>query len=1002
MNKCLKRLIIATAVLAGGMLLHAGERGPEMAEFNIQKPWTSKALSPVKMETVGDKDFTLLDNGKAACDIVIPSSGEHVEYYREVAGCLKRYLDSACGVSFNIVNDASVSRNGIYLGECNNPFIKKYYAETIAKLPEEGFAVVRFKDGILLAGKDGASPVKDMGKLKKDSISHLRGTFFATCDFLERMLGFRFYFPGKLGTHIPYYNGQTVTLPAVAYTDHPVFPLRKSSYANYDTVDAAILKAPLAERVQWDRMLKTGDVEFQNFGHTDLHWEKAYGKTHPEFFAMRADGTRMNGDRGAFSSQRCYSDKGGFEEHLVLIERAYKGEKLLDVFGSEVSRPNNLYIYWWPNDGFKGCACTACMKLTDPKSAFPHSRLIWDYILRLSAAVKQKWPDKTLKVPLYATFGSIPEGVKVPDNVSLNVVNCGSGRFPCAYFNQPDYWQDAISEIDGFNQLSKQKIWIWMHYPHSPRIINGLAVPYPVPHFMQQYLALNKDKIVGLYLNGHYTSSFALDGLMIYLWYKLLWNPDIDVDALVEEYVRTLWGPVSGEIKEYYATIIKQWESTQWKNIPKPGDFNFNIPVELVWRYTYPKAVRDRLKNELEQAAKKANPGSIYQLRAKYLLAGNTSFFEQGDFYDRKVVTRGDSARLSPVIDGRLDEWKDVRGLPLTQNLTGKPADTKSVIYTAYDDRNFYVAGEVEQNGWFTSSNVGTGRDSGLWNNDSVEIFISPYRDGFKEAGLPVTSHYYQIIIDSRGNIYDAYKSENSNQPDSKENLNFELKTVKTDKRFTFEIKIPLDEMKTKIVPGMEWRVNFFRNRYENSPVAKSYAWAASRNHHDTQNFGVLVFPYPLLWSADFTGDKTMRVETPVKNFVVSIKNEDGKCRIHYAGDSSAAVKEIKLVLDGIPEHKANGNAIVEWKYSLSGKGLMKIRSYGAQREPNLSTDNYMQTLPEEKPGFCTIRQEMSKDKKTLKSIDYFAVGLTPASLADFDVTIDSIKVFDKTDVNAK
>lgn len=997
MSSSFIKLIIPCFFFVCGMAVTAGERGPEMAKYNIQRPWESKALSPVKMTTTGGNDFMLLDKGNTACEIVIPSSGQFADYYREVAECLKRYLDEASGVSFTIVDDKHVNQNGIYLGECDNPFIKNYYMTEISKLPEEGFAVVRFKDGIMLAGKDGPSPVKNAGTLRKDSIYHLRGTFFATCDFLERMLGFRFYFPGRLGTHIPYYNGQTLTVPAVSYTDHPVFTLRKSSYPGYDTMDAVILKASPAERQEWDRMLRTGDVEFQNFGHTDERWEKLYAKTHPEYFALREDGSRMIGDRGPLSSQRCYTNKGGFEEHLALIERAYKGERL-DVFGANSSCPNEAYIYWWPNDGFSGCACAGCMRLTDRKAMFPHSRLIWDYILRLSAAVKQKWPDKILKVPVYATFGSIPDGITVPDNVSLNVVNCGSGRFPCTYFNQPAYWQDAIAEINQFNRRSKQKIWVWMHYPHSPRIINGLAAPYPVPHFMQQYLALNKDKILGLYLNGHYTASFALDGLMIYLWYKLLWNPDIDVDALVEEYASTLWGPAGGEVKEYYATTIKQWESTKWKDIPKPGDFNFNIPVELAWRDTYPKAVRDRLKMLLEQAVKNANPGSIYQQRAKYLLDGNATFFDQGDYYDRKVVTRGEAVRLSPVIDGRLDDWKDVRGFLLADNMTGKAADSKAVIYTAYDDKNFYIAGEVEQNGWFTRPNIGTGRDAGLWKHDSIEIFISPYHEGFKEAGLPVTSHYYHIIIDPQGYIYDAYKPENGNNPDSKVNLDLDLKTVKTDKRFTFEMKIPLDEMKTRIVPGMEWRVNFFRNRYENNETGRTYSWARSIDHHAAQNFGVLIFPYPVLWQADFSKENALKIETPVANPVISVKNENGKCHIHVSGDGNTPAREIKFVAAGIPAHQAKGHAVLEWAYTLSGKGLLKIRSYGAEQQTKNTTESYLQNLPDMQAGLCTIKQDTAKDKKALKAINYFAIGLTPSAGADFDVTVDSIKIFDKND----
>lgn len=71
------------------------------------------------------------------------------------------------------------------------------------------------------------------------------------------------------------------------------------------------------------------------------------------------------------------------------------------------------------------------------------------------------------------------------------------------------------------------------------------------------------------------------------------------------------------------------------------------------------------------------------------------------------------------------------------------------------------------------------------------------------------------------------------------------------------------------------------------------------------------VFPYPLLWSANFTDGKSMRVETQVRNPVISIKNEDGKCRFNCSGNNNSPAKKIKLVLDGIPAHKAEGHAVV-------------------------------------------------------------------------------------------
>ncbi|MDZ4199676.1 MAG: DUF4838 domain-containing protein, partial [Kiritimatiellia bacterium] len=448
----------------GAVLCALGAGMGAWADFQGHAPWKSRALSPVVWEPVEAPEFLWLKDGKPACDIVVPESGENRVYYREVAERLKHFLDAATGESFAIVTNAT--RPSIFIGPSEHPFVSKLYAEC-AKRPMESLTVASFDSGIVLAGHDAPSTVKDIGPIRIHSNSHSKGTFYAVCDFLERMLGFRFYFPGELGLEIPDYRGQTLRLPAVRYTDQPVFTLRTSSYPWYDTMDTGLLGVDTRQRLFWSLMLRSADLFFERSNHTEEKWHETYATSHPEFFALREDGSRQIGDRGVHSAQRCYASEAGFQEHLRLIERSLAGEDVTTLFGAAVTTPNNRYIYWWPNDGYKGCACTECEKRTDrtvPAYAI-YSRIIWDYALRLSAAIAERWPEKILKVPIYPYYGSIPEGVEVPSNVALNVVKFGVGRFPAAYFKEPDYWKDALDEVHEINRRSSQKIWIWVHYP---------------------------------------------------------------------------------------------------------------------------------------------------------------------------------------------------------------------------------------------------------------------------------------------------------------------------------------------------------------------------------------------------------------------------------------------------------------------------------------------------------------------------------------------------------
>lgn len=984
-------------------------RSPNMTGYNIAEPWKSKALSPVQIAFLPNiEPLSILKDGQPNVDIIVPATGEFAGYYKEIAETLRDFLNAACGVKFSILTEAK-TRKGIYVGPCDNPIVQNYCKEIVPKLPDEGFTVISFSKGILLVGKDALCPVVDAGAMTVNSDFHSKGTFFAACDFLERLLGFRFYFPGELGMHIPFYQGRSLNIPALKYTDQPVFALRRSSYANYDTLDKDILKADRKDRTLWLRMQRTGDIQMEKFDHTDCFWHEFYAKSNPEFFAVDKDGRRMIGKKNFYDSQRCYTNAAGFQEHLKLIERAYKGENVARLFGDKTLLPNKKYIYWFLNDGFRGCWCSDCLKLTDPGAAnyAIHSRLIWDYINRLSEAVRQKWPDKIIKTPLYATYGTIPENVTVPDNVSLNVVRFGSGRYPAAYFKEPAYWQDALREVDYLNKKSKQKMWVWVHYPHSPRFSDSLNIPYPVPNYMQKYLSLNREKLSGLYLNGHQTNSFALDGLIMYLWLKLLWNPEIDINAFVDEYCHVLWGPVAPEIKEYYSLLIDRWENTKWSNMPPPDKFEMGLYREAVWTQTYPKNIRQKLKDALSHAVTKTATGTLYRERAKYLLSGNKIFFEQGEFFDKTTLTCGECASLIPVIDGNLQEWSAALPFELLDNETRKPTDIKTSIYAAYDNDSFYVAGKVFCPDGGLPKETGNERDLPVWRNNSIEIFLCTERVGFKEAGINLKVQYHQIVIDSDGRIFDAYKAGLGQSPDKAINLDILLKTKKTSTGFDFEMKISQPSLGcVKPQPGTRWLCNFFQNLYIDGKH-RSFSWSPTPGGYNAPDyFGELVFPSVPLYLKKFNSNADKFSINP-KNIgagiTVSQEIKDGQCLINVKSrndlkSGKPGENEFKLNLSGLKMPEANTHCILKLRYKFIGRGLVSIRSYGADGPINI-LDNRIITPGKDFSGespWYQIEQEFTKDKKILKNLTYIGIGLIPAPGADFTFILDRISVENK------
>lgn len=105
----------------------------------------------------------------------------------------------------------------------------------------------------------------------------------------------------------------------------------------------------------------------------------------------------------------------------------------------------------------------------------------------------------------------------------------------------------------------------------------------------------------------------------------------------------------------------------------------------------------------------------------------------------------------APVIDADSSDasWRDIpwnNGFTLINQTTQKaPQETR--FKAAHDNHTLYFLIEATESSPSKIRAASSGRDSNLWNDDCVEIFIDPNRD---------RDRFYQFIINTRGQVYDA------------------------------------------------------------------------------------------------------------------------------------------------------------------------------------------------------------------------------------------------------
>jgi hypothetical protein len=197
--------------------------------------------------------------------------------------------------------------------------------------------------------------------------------------------------------------------------------------------------------------------------------------------------------------------------------------------------------------------------------------------------------------------------------------------------------------------------------------------------------------------------------------------------------------------------------------------------------------------------------------------------------------------------------WKQANTAKLADPISGQPGKFNTTVKLLYNSKYLYIAFEcVDDSIWGTI----TGRDSAIFTEECVEIFICP-------SGK--TRQYYELNVSPRNAIFDAYiingRSESGEKGigmrtwkdftcegmETKVNINIDP-IKKIAKSWTVEYAIPFTSIigsdNLVPLPGEEWRINFYRI---DSPVKgklEFYSWSptGANDFHRFWKFGYLKF----------------------------------------------------------------------------------------------------------------------------------------------------------------
>ena len=363
-----------------------------------------------------------------------------------------------------------------------------------AEVTEDGFSIST-QDGILkISGKEN-------------------GVVYGVVTLLEQYLGIDYWGENEYSLT----PSKTVNLPFINKVENPGFRYRQTQC--YAIHTDSIYK-------WWNRLEEPNEVfAAGHWVHTfdKLLPSSIYGKEHPEYYSY-FKGKRHPGK----ASQWCLSNPEVFEIVAQRVDSIFK------------ANPDKHIMSVSQNDGnYTNCTCDACKAIDDYEGALSGS--IITFLNKLAA----RFPDKEFSTLAYLYTMNPPKHVKPLPNVNIMLCDIDCDREVTLTENASG--KKFVKAMEGWSKITNN-IFVW---DYGINFDNYLA-PFPNFHILQDNIRLFKKNHATMHFSqiaGSRGGDFA--ELRAYLVSKLMWNPEVNVDSLMQYFLHGYYGEAAPYLYQY-------------------------------------------------------------------------------------------------------------------------------------------------------------------------------------------------------------------------------------------------------------------------------------------------------------------------------------------------------------------------------------------------------------------------------------------------------------------
>ena len=408
---------------------------------------------------------------------------------------LRVHLEAVTGARFEVVTGEAPGK-GLYIGG------------------SEGLGVDQLgADGIRIYSKGDSIHFDGQGA---------RGPLYAVYTFLEDVVGIRWWTPTE--AELPHKPKLRVPTQDVAYT--PPISVREAFYYHaFDPYFAA--RNRLNGHSQHVPDSHGGHHRILGWCHTffPLLPPEDYFEEHPEWYSL-IDGKRVD------------------DGQLCLTNEAMRREFTANTLEWVRADPAAGMISISQNDWKDPCECARCSALAEREGS--EAGPLINFVNEVAEAVEVEFPDFLVMTLAYQYTRKAPANVRPRDNVVVRLcsIECDFSK-PLA---TGPINADFLRDIEEWSAIAP-KLYIWNYVTNFSQFL----LPQPNWDGLAEDLRLFvKHNAIGVFEQGDRRSTCGdFQALRPWLMAKLLWNPELDQEELIQEFLTGYYGPAGKYLSEY-------------------------------------------------------------------------------------------------------------------------------------------------------------------------------------------------------------------------------------------------------------------------------------------------------------------------------------------------------------------------------------------------------------------------------------------------------------------